>query len=268
MPLRTVIDRNHVQVTGHGSQALIFGHGFGVDQRAWHRVAPHFEAEFKIVQYDLTGAGRSRLSAYQADKYGSLHDHAADLLEICSALELRDAIFIGHSAGAMIGALASIKEPGRFRKLVMIGGSPRYIDDPPYVGGLPPAQADELVQALARDYHAWCESVAPFATNEPKGSALANELLGNFKRADPFVAHHFAKVVFYSDHRGDLPQISSPTLILQADQDPFVPNVVADFMTAQIPNAQLATIKARGGHFPHLGAPGEVKAALEAFVRR
>ncbi|MET0339788.1 MAG: alpha/beta hydrolase [Polyangiales bacterium] len=265
--MRSVFERNHVQVTGRGSQAMVFAHGFGVDQRAWHRVAPHFESEFKVVQYDLTGAGRSRIAAYQADKYGSLRDHAADLLEICRTLELSNALFIGHSAGAMIGALASIQEPQLFRKLVLIGGSPRYIDDPPYVGGLPQAQVDELVGALARDYHAWCENVAPFATSEPKGSTLANELLSNFKRADPFVAHHFAKVVFYSDHRADLVKVSRPTLIMQADNDPFVPNAVADYMCAQIPHAQRVLIKARGGHFPHLGAPSEVRNALETFVR-
>lgn len=265
--MRALIERNHVQMTGHGTQALVFGHGFGVDQRAWHRVSSHFESDFRVVQYDLTGAGRSRASSYQADRYGSLYDHASDLLEICAALALTNVLYVGHSAGAMIGALASIREPDRFAKLALIGGSPRYIDDPPYLGGFPPAQVDALVDSIARDYVAWCEQIAPLATNEPKGSRLANELLGNLRRADPFIAHHFAKVVFYSDHRADLCKVACPTLVLQANKDPFVPNCVAEYVCGQIPGAQLATISARGGHYPHLGAPSEVCAALEAFLR-
>ena len=258
--------RNHVQVSGRGEQILIFGQGFGVDHCAWHRVAPHFEDAYRVVRYDLAGWGRSDPTLYDLERHTSLRAHADDLLEICDALKAQEVFFVGHSAGAMIGALAAIREPALFRKLVMIGGSPRYVDDLPYVGGFAAEQLMQLVGALAADYSAWCETMAPIVVSEPAGSALAAELLGSFRRAEPTVAHHFLSVVFASDHRDDLRRLRTPTLIVQADKDPFVPNSVASFMLEQIPGASLTVMRARGGHYPHLGSPGEVCAVVQRFL--
>jgi sigma-B regulation protein RsbQ len=261
------LGRNFVEVSGHGTQVLIFGHGLGVDARCWHRVAPSFNDEYRVVLYDLAGCGRSDRRHYKHDRYDSLHAHADDLLAICRTLGGDQVYYVGHSAGAMIGALAAIREPARFAKLVMIGGSPRYVDDPPYVGGLQPEQVTELVGALAADYSAWCEMMAPIVVNEPQGTQLADEMLGNFRRADPAITLQLAQVIFDSDHREDLQHVRCPTLVVQADKDPFVPNSVASYMTGRIPGARLELIRARGGHYPHLGAPSELRMALMAFLR-
>jgi sigma-B regulation protein RsbQ len=56
-----------------------------------------------------------------------------DVVEIGRALDWRNAVFVGHSVSAMIGVLASLKAPGMFAKLVLVGPSPRYIDDGDHV---------------------------------------------------------------------------------------------------------------------------------------
>src|SRR4051812_4843405 len=101
----------------------------------WRFVAPAFEPDFKVVLFDHVGHGRSDLRAFDRTKYATLHGYADDVLEICSALDLKDAAFVGHSVSAMIGALAAIKEPDRFERLVLVGPSPRYVNDGNYVGG-------------------------------------------------------------------------------------------------------------------------------------
>ena len=55
--------------------------------------------------------------------------------EIGQALELRNAVYVGHSVSAMIGVLAALQAPQMFECLVLVGPSPRYIDDEDYVGG-------------------------------------------------------------------------------------------------------------------------------------
>ena len=83
-----------------------------------------------------TSAPASRTSsAYDRGKYDSLQGYADDVLEICRELDLERVIFVGHSVSAMIGVLAAIQEPERFDELVLIGPSPRYIDDGDYIGG-------------------------------------------------------------------------------------------------------------------------------------
>ena len=103
-----VLERNAVRVSGvPGGRPIVFAHGFGCDQGMWRFVAPDFEVDHRVVLFDQVGSGNSDLSAYDADKYGSLRGYAADLVEICRELELTDVVFVGHSVSAMIGVLAS-----------------------------------------------------------------------------------------------------------------------------------------------------------------
>src|SRR3984885_14395015 len=114
---------------------MIFAHGFGCDQNMWRFVAPSFEDRFQTVLFDHVGAGGSDLSAYEPAKYATLAGYADDLIEIGRELNLKEAVFVGHSVSAMIGVLASLKAPDLFDSLVLVGPSPRYIDDEDYVGG-------------------------------------------------------------------------------------------------------------------------------------
>ena len=130
------MERNNVTLAGPvRGRPMMFAHGFGCDQSMWRFVAPAFEDDYRIVLFDHVGAGGSDLASYDRHKYSSLDGYADDVLEICRELELRDVIFVGHSVSAMMGVLAAAKEPERFDKLVLVGPSPRYIDDEGYVGG-------------------------------------------------------------------------------------------------------------------------------------
>src|ERR1700728_3461743 len=105
----SLIERNNVHLQGAGDRAMVFAHGFGCDQNMWRFVAPEFEKDFKVVLFDHVGAGRSDLSAYNKAKYSTLRGYADDVVEIGRELNLKDAVFVGHSVSAMIGILASLK---------------------------------------------------------------------------------------------------------------------------------------------------------------
>jgi sigma-B regulation protein RsbQ len=146
----SAIRRNNVRVSGAGSRSMVFAHGFGCDQNMWRHVAPAFEADFKTVLFDSVGAGGSDLAAYDPKKYATLDGYADDVIEILRELDLTGTIFVGHSVSAMIGVLASLKAPELFSQLILIGPSPRYIDDDSYVGGFGSAQIEELLEFLDR----------------------------------------------------------------------------------------------------------------------
>ncbi|MFP3394105.1 alpha/beta hydrolase, partial [Brevibacillus sp. SIMBA_076] len=84
-----------------------------------------------------------------------------DVLEILEALDLRDVVFVGHSVSSMIGVLAANRSPERFGRLVLVGPSPRYIDDADYLGGFTRADIDGLLDALDVNYLGWSEVMAP-----------------------------------------------------------------------------------------------------------
>src|SRR4051794_14297040 len=151
----SAVIRNNVHTVGAGQTAMVFAHGFGCDQNMWRHVSPAFEDKFRIVLFDHVGAGGSDLKAYDPAKYSTLNGYADDVVEIGDELGLKDAVFVGHSVSAMIGLLASLKAPGMFKSLVMVGPSPRYIDDEGYAGGFKEAQITELLDFLADNYMGW-----------------------------------------------------------------------------------------------------------------
>ena len=262
----SVTTRNNVTLSGPESgQPMLFAHGFGCDQNMWRFVAPAFADRYRIVRFDHVGAGGSDLSAYAPEKYGSLAGYAADLLEICHELDLRDVIFVGHSVSAMIGVLASIEEPDRFAKLVLIGPSPRYIDDGDYIGGFTQEDIDELLGSLDSNYLGWSTAMAPVIMGNPERPELGEELTNSFCRTDPQIARQFAHVTFRSDNRDDLARVTVPSLVLQSRSDAIAPPAVGEYVHRQLVGSRLTVLPATG-HCPNLSAPAETIAAIEDFL--
>src|SRR4051812_48168607 len=157
-----VLERNNVSVTGNPEgRPMLFAHGFGCDQNMWRFVAPAFEADHRVVLFDYVGAGGSDLSAYDAGRYATLDGYAQDVVEIAEALDLQDAVFVGHSVSSMIGVLAARRAPGRFSRLVLVGPSPRYIDDDGYTGGFLREDIDELLESMQANFLGWSSAMAP-----------------------------------------------------------------------------------------------------------
>jgi sigma-B regulation protein RsbQ len=257
--------RNNVNISGGGSRAMVFSHGFGCDQNMWTRVAQDFEDEFRVILFDHVGAGRSDLSAYDPEKYASLEGYADDVVEIGRELELNDAVFVGHSVSAMIGALASIKSPGMFSELVMVGPSPRYVDAGDYIGGFSHTQVEELLDFLGDNHLGWSAAMAPAIMGNPDRPELGETLANSFCATDPDIARQFARATFFSDNRADLALIQARTLVLQCREDIIAPPCVGEYVHAQIPNSEYVLLDATG-HCPNLSAPHEVAAAIRAFV--
>ena len=257
--------RNNVRVTGRGTRPLLFAHGFGCDQNMWRLVASAFEDTHKVILLDHVGAGRSDISAYRRDKYATLDGYATDVLEICEQLELRDVIFVGHSVSAMIGVLAAGRKPELFAALVLVGPSPRYIDDDGYIGGFSREDIEGLLSSMESNYLGWSSAMAPAIMGNADRPALGEELTNSFCRTDPEIAAHFARVTFLSDNRKDLPGVSTPTLVLQCSDDVIAPTAVGDYVQRHIPNSRLVVLNATG-HCPNLSAPDETTGAMRRFI--
>jgi sigma-B regulation protein RsbQ len=261
-----VLARNNVSVTGRADgRPMIFAHGFGCDQNMWRFVAPAFAHDHMVVLFDHVGAGDSDLSAYDPERYGSLDGYADDVLEICAELDLRDAVFVGHSVSAMIGVLAAARAPERIGALVLVGPSPRYIDDEGYTGGFSRADIEELLESLNSNFLGWSSAMAPVIMANADRPELGEELTASFCRTDPDIAERFARVTFMSDNRGDLATVQVPTLVLQCSEDAIAPPAVGAYVRRAIPGSRFHQLAATG-HCPNLSAPEETVAAIRAFV--
>jgi sigma-B regulation protein RsbQ len=261
------IERNSVKVLGNGSQPMMFAHGFGCDQNMWRLVYPAFQDDYRVVLFDYVGAGQSDASAYSAERYSSLDGYAQDVLDICDELDLRRVVFVGHSVSSMIGVVASLRRPDLFAALVLIGPSPRYIDEPStgYVGGFSSENIAELLDSLDDNYLGWSRTMAPVIIGNADRPALGDELANSFCRTDPAIAKQFARVTFLSDNRADLPRVSTPTLILQCAVDVIAPVSVGEYMHRSMPASELVVLGSHG-HCPQLSDPDLVVPAMKTFL--
>lgn len=261
-----VIEKYNIRVSGPSDgQPMVFAHGYGCDQNMWRFVAPAFEDRFKVVLFDYVGAGGSDPGAYDSARYASLGGYADDVLEICRSLELNDVVLVGHSVSSMIGVLAVNKQPDMFDKLVMVGPSPRYINDGDYVGGFGESDILELLESLESNYLGWSSAMAPVIMGNPDRPELGAELEASFCRTDPKIARDFARITFMADNRVDLGQVKVPTLILQCRNDAIAPVAVGEYVRDAVPGSSYVLLNATG-HCPHLSMPKETAEAIAEFV--
>ena len=257
--------RNNISVFGQGTKPMIFAHGFGCGQNMWRYIWPAFENEYQIVLFDYVGSGNSDIAAYNQERYASLNGYAQDVIDICDALNLRDAVFVGHSVSSMIGVLASIKRPELFDSLIMVSPSARYINDKDYLGGFEKSDIEELLSTMEKNFIGWANFLAPVIMQNEERPELKEELTASFCSTDPVIARQFAEVTFLSDNRSDLSKVRHPSLILQCSRDLIAPTEVGQYLQENVPGSTQKILDT-AGHCPHLSAPQETVRLMKEFL--
>ena len=263
--MTNVTTRNNVRTFGSGEQPMLFAHGFGCDQNMWRFVTPAFENDYKIVLFDYVGSGRSDLSEYDERRYASLDGYAQDVLDIIETLDLRDVIFVGHSVSSMVGVLAAQKAPERFCQLLMIGPSPRYINDGDYVGGFERPDLEGLLDMMDKNYIGWAQFLAPVIMKNGDRPELEAELEESFCSTDPKIARRFAEATFFADNRADVATVKVPSLIMQCSEDAIAPPEVGNYLRREMPGSTFQQMKATG-HCPHLSHPEETIDVMRQYL--
>jgi sigma-B regulation protein RsbQ len=240
----------------------VLSHGFGTDQSAWEPLRPWLDAHFRVASFDLAGCGPEGEASYDPRRHGSLYGYADDLITILDELQIRECIYVGHSASGMIGAAAATARPDLFRQLVMIGASPRYLNDEGYVGGFEQEDLNGVYGAMAANYQAWVAGFAPAVVGVGDDEAVADFSRTLFQMR-PDIALSTLRTIFQSDLREVASRLERPAILLQTRKDMAVPGAVARWLHSHIDRSSLDIIDAEG-HLPHMTAPDAIRQALEA----
>ncbi|KAL3632384.1 hypothetical protein CASFOL_025368 [Castilleja foliolosa] len=244
---------------GNGPQAIVLSHGYGTDQSIWHNIVPVLATHFKVLVYDLAFSSNVDPKLYDLVRYSNFSAYAHDLTSILDELDIKDCVFIGHSMSAMIGCIAATQRPDLFTHLVLLNGSPRFLNDvntAGYKGGFTQAQVDTIFDTIETNYTGWVQGFVPLAIGVDNASAIA-KFEHTLLKMNSQVALSSAKVVFLSDNRDYLPHVCVPTTIIQSQNDAVVPNPVAQYMQEKLgaqANAKLRILNATG-HFLQLTDP-------------
>ncbi|XP_074559655.1 putative strigolactone esterase DAD2 [Curcuma longa] len=253
----------NVRVEGSGEQVVVLSHGFGTDQSSWNGILPFFVRDYRLVLYDLVCAGSVNPDRFDFRRYATLDSYVDDLLAVLDALHVDRCFFVGHSVSAMIGILAAIRRPDLFLKLILIGASPRFLNDGDYHGGFERAQTEEVFLAMESDYEAWVQGFAPMAVGVDVPAAV-QEYSRTLLNMRPDISVFVCRTVFNSDLRGVLGLVRTPCVVVQTAKDAAVPLSVASYFKHHLGGNTTVEHLPVEGHLPHLSAP----AVLGQVLRR
>ncbi|MED6205854.1 Strigolactone esterase rms3 [Stylosanthes scabra] len=258
----SILDALNVRVEGSGDKYLVLAHGFGTDQSAWQRVLPYFTRRYSVILYDLACAGSVNPDFFDYRRYTSLDAYVDDLIGILDSLRVTRCAYVGHSISAMIGMLASIRRPELFSKLILIGASPRFLNDKDYHGGFEQGEIEQVFSAMEANYEAWVCGFAPLAVGADVPEAV-REFSRTLFNMRPDITLFVSRTVFNSDLRGILGLVKVPCCIMQTARDHSVPASVATYMEEHLGGPSTVVWLDTEGHLPHLSAPSYLARQLE-----
>lgn len=264
---QSLLDALNVRIVGSGRRVLVLAHGFGTDQSAWNRILPFFLPSYKVILYDLVCAGSVNPDYFDFRRYTTLDPYVDDLLNILDSLGVDRCFYVGHSVSAMIGILASIRRPELFSKLILIGASPRFLNDPEYHGGFDQGEIDKVFSAMEANYAAWVNGFAPLAVGADVPAAV-REFSRTLFNMRPDITLFVSRTVFNSDLRGVLGLVRVPCCIIQTTKDHSVPTSVASYLKNHLGGRSTVVTLNIEGHLPHLSAPGILAQELLRAVSR
>ncbi|MCQ1999995.1 alpha/beta fold hydrolase [Arthrobacter zhaoxinii] len=261
MNAQTVIRRNNVRVLGRADgPVLMLVQGFGCDQVIWNPILPAFTDTYKVVLFDHVGTGGADPEAYDPAKYAVLEGYAADLVEILDALDLEQAIIVGHSIAGAMAVAASVQTP-RIARLVLLCTAPCYVSDDGYAGGFSEEDIQGVMDAVEANYPLWARMVAPGIAGPDAGPEGEAAMAEQMCRLHPEYVRDFLRMTFATDIRHLLPQVSVPALILQSRADPLTPEAAGLYLHRFLPGSTLAELNVRGS-MPHVISPRETVEAI------
>jgi non-heme chloroperoxidase len=227
-------------------QPIVFHHGWPLSSDDWDNQMLFFiEKGYRVIAHDRRGHGRSTPTASGHD----MDTYAADVAEVTAALDLKDAVHIGHSTGGgeVARYVARYGQPqGRVAKAVLVSAVPPImVKSEKNPGGLPIEVFDDLRKQLAANRAEFYRQVPlPFYGFNRPGAKVLEGVVGNWWRQGMIGAAnaHYECIKAFSetDFNSDLEAITVPTLVLHGDDDQIVPYADAGVLSAKIlKNAKL-----------------------------
>lgn len=250
----TTKDGTDIFYKDHGSgQPIVFSHGWPLSADDWDIQVFYFASRgFRCITHDRRGHGRSS----QTWDGNEMDTYADDLAELTTALDLKDAVHIGHSTGGgEVARYIGRHGTGRVAKAVLIGAIPPVMvkkDSNP--GGLPIEVFDGFRAEMIANRAEFFRDVAsgPFYSFNRPGAKVSQGIIDNWWRQGMMsgfkASYDCIKAFSETDFTEDLKKFDVPTLIMHGDDDQIVPIADSALISSKlVPNAELKVFEG----FPH-----------------
>ncbi|HEX4598854.1 MAG TPA: alpha/beta hydrolase [Burkholderiaceae bacterium] len=252
-------------------QPVVFSHGWPLSSDAFEDQMFFLASRgYRCVAHDRRGHGRSS----QPWSGNDMDTYADDLAELVSALDLKNAVHVGHSTGG--GEVARyIARHGtrRVAKAVLIGAvPPLMLKTPPNPGGLPREVFDQIrAGVLADRSRFFMDLTLPFYGYNRPGAKVSDGVRQQFwlqgMMAGMPASYFCIKAFSETDQTEDLKKFDVPTLILHGDDDQIVPIANAGLLSAKLVRGATLKVYQGGAHGLCTTEKDQVNADLLAFIK-
>ena len=273
MPTITTTDGTEIFYKDWGprdAQVIMFHHGWPLSSDDWDGQMMFFVGKgYRVIAHDRRGHGRSTQAASGHD----MDTYVADVAALTDALDLKDAVHVGHSTGGgEVARYVARAKPGRVAKAVLVSAvAPIMLKTDANPDGVPLSVFDEIREQTATNRAQYFyDFTMPFFGYNRDGAEVKEGVRLNWWRqgmTGSVLAHTLGiKAFSETDFTADLKAIAVPTLVMHGEDDQIVPFATTGKLSAQIvPGAQLKSYPG----YPH-GMPtthaDRINADLLAFI--
>ncbi|AZL60031.1 alpha/beta hydrolase [Tabrizicola piscis] len=254
------------------AQPVVFHHGWPLSGDDWDNQMLYFlEQGYRVIAHDRRGHGRSD----QTDTGNEMDTYAQDVVELARALDLKNAIHIGHSTGGgEVARYAARAEAGRIAKAVLIGAVPPVmVASEANPDGIPMEVFDGFRAALIANRAQFFLDIpsGPFFGFNREGAKVSQGQIQNWWRQGMMggaKAHYDCiKAFSETDFTEDLKALTIPVLLMHGEDDQIVP--IANSAHKAIKLLQNGKLKTYPGlsHAPFATHPEVVNPDLLAFAK-
>jgi non-heme chloroperoxidase len=252
-------------------QPVVFSHGWPLSADAFEDQMFFLAARgFRCIAHDRRGHGRSS----QPWAGNDLDTYADDLAALVTALDLKDAVHVGHSTGGgEVARYIGRHGTGRVAKAVLIGAiPPLMLKTAANQGGLPIEVFDQLRAAVQADRSQfWKDLSLPFYGYNRAGATISEGVRNDFWRQGMragFPASYFCiKAFSETDLTADLARFDVPTLVLHGDDDQIVPIGASALLSSKLIDGATLKVYAGAPHGMCTTLKDRVNEELLAFIR-
>lgn len=270
MPVCALPDGAEMTYADQGAgEPVILVHGWAAHGGFFDELATRLAASCRV----LTPTLRGHFGSTHATTPLTIETLGEDIAHFCAALDLKGAVALGWSMGAMAIWRAAPKLGARLAGIIVEDMGPRLINDETWAFGLAGNYgAGDVAGTLAEidaDWPAYVSRFAPrmFAPDvrDARGDLLAWAIAEMSKAAPAHMGALWASMAA-EDFRAELANITQPMLVIHGGQSPVYPAEATHFIARTAPAAAHIAIPG-AGHVPHLEAPDAFFQEVEAFVR-
>lgn len=246
----------HTQGAG---KDIVLLHGWGMHSGLWNGILAELLSRYRVTLIDLPGHGNSAPAEFTLDSLVN------DLNEIIPS----HSVLIGWSLGAIVGQQFAITYPESLDKLVLVSGTPRFVDAEDWPHAIRSEVFSQFSRDLEQDYQS---TLKRFIYLQSKGGENAGDthkqlqnIMMHGSQPDPVSLKCGLDILGTADLRKDLGKIRCPVQLIMGERDTLVPVTVGDKMTGLLNNARIEVI-AGAGHAPFISHPEEFIRIMYSFI--